>query len=377
MYPSALTCRSRERVECYSEGLMCAGLRDTRRPHNNHNLTNFLLMDFSLAMKTMPRPIVAIAVFCSLLPSLLPTSSAYSYGCGGCDGGQPAIGPPHLIGDSLTDITNVTNGTLAQGNLVVLLDGVALTPGVAAAFSTTQAHNLTLSGTGGYKGLLFRLGVDSPTALTSAPTDFSLSLCGFCLAEQVSGVTHTSNSVKTQSTAILSYATPTKNIPLDVTVVIQNSLQISIFYYTGFILNAVSSAAPSPKPVAPTPTPVAPTPKPVAPTRKPVAPTHKPLAPTRKPVAPTRKPVAPTKKPVAPTKKPVAPTKKPVAPTRKPVAPTRKPVAPTRKPIAPTRKPSKAGAPTAKTILRPSHKPTSKPAKLVKPSLKPTLTKPK
>jgi hypothetical protein len=308
--------------------------------------------------------IVALFVVACTLPALFPTAESYSFGAGGCAGGEPAVGTPHLLGDPLTENTNVTNGTLALGNIIVLLDGVALTPGVPASFTVGHNHNLTLSRETGYKGLLFRLGGVGTNALLPFFSDTNVQLNVYCLQEQVSGVTHTSNNVKNLTTINLRYDTPAKNLPLDVTVVIQNSFQISIFYYSGFTLNAASVTSPTSKPVVPTSKPLAQTSKPVASTSKPVVHTSKPVAPTLKPAAPTKKPFAPTRKP---SRKPVVHTSKPVAPTRKPVA---KPLVRPSKPVAPTIKPRLPTKPTSKPV-----KPASKPTNLTPVKLKPVPTK--
>lgn len=222
--------------------------------------------------------------------STLSTLQAYSFGAGGCDGGVPAVGPPHFP----PYVTSVTNGSLATGAITVLLDGQPLTPGVPASFLIGQSHNVTLKRGNSYKGILIRLGGAGTNALNPLPNDSLYSTNFYCASVSASGVTHTSNVEKNESVAVLKVSTAASSLPLDVTVVIVNE-QTSEFYYSGFILNAVASIN-----AAPTAAPVKPTAKPITPTVKPVTPTIKPVTPTIKPVVtPTIKPA-----PVAPTKAP-------------------------------------------------------------------------
>jgi hypothetical protein len=211
--------------------------------------------------------------------SNLPASWAYPFGAGCCSGGVPAVGPPHLPGGGVSAVFK--NGTLSQGSISVLLDGKLLTHGVPASFAVGKAHTLTLKRSAGFKGVLFRLGNVGTGALSpldATPLGGALSaslvqVASVCTQVSVSGVTHTSNLVKSQAEATLRHNAAATNLPLDITVVISND-GISEFYYSRFILNAVAA-------------------KPTVPTKKPVAPPVKPTVRAGKPVAsPIRKPVA-------------------------------------------------------------------------------------
>lgn len=242
---------------------------------------------------------VAAALALTWSISFLSTASAYSTGAGGCAGGMPAVGGLHIA-------STYKNGTLAQGGFQVLLDGKALNPGVAALVSVGQKHTLTLQSIDGCKGLLFRLGGVGLGALSPTQGDSLLQVAGICVVEPASGVTHTSNVVKRQSNLYLKLVAAGLNLPLDVTVVVSNSVT-SEFYYSPFLLNA-AAVTQTASPVKQTPVPVAPTPVPVAPTLVPVAPFLTRLTPTSAPFSLVPAPIVPTPTLVMITPAPISPT---------------------------------------------------------------------
>jgi hypothetical protein len=319
-----------------------------------------------------------LVVFLAWSLSSLQTTSAYSFGAGGCSGGMPAVGAPHLPGGGIS--TTFKNGTLEQGSITVLLDGQPLTPGVAASFVVGQSHTLTLQRSTGYKGLLFRLPVGT-TALSPQTGDTNLQVAMVCTQLSVSGVTHTSNNVKTQSSMDFQVNSAASTMPLDVTVVISNN-GASEFYYSPFILNAtpapvVSTVSPTVAPIAPTEAPFAPTEAPVAPTEAPVAPTLAPVAPTNAPVTPVAQTAAPSASTPAPSQAPVAPIVAPVvttatpssapfaSPITSPKTPSVAPIAPMAVPVTPATAPiifSTNSVPTLSPTFSPSLAPSKKPA---------------
>jgi hypothetical protein len=151
---------------------------------------------------------LSIILFSLWSLSYTPLVKAYPFGAGGCDGGVPAVGAPHLPGGGVSTIFK--NGTLTQGNITVLLDGIPLTPKASSSFTVGKNHTLTLHRVTGFKGLLFRLGnvalgtlsPQDATLLSGTTSDPTLvSFASACVG--VDGVTHTSAEVKSQANAQL------------------------------------------------------------------------------------------------------------------------------------------------------------------------------
>lgn len=159
---------------------------------------------------------------------------------GACPQRQPAVGGAHLTNN------NTIKGTLDQGSITVSLNGVALSPSTAANFTAGVDHNLTLTATGSgntFNGLLFRLGgsVNTKAALRVPSGDSELQVAKLvCIAQQgVGGVTHARSNDWTKKTIILRLNEDASDLPLDVTVVVQNDADASIWYYSAYTLNAV------------------------------------------------------------------------------------------------------------------------------------------
>jgi hypothetical protein len=138
------------------------------------------------------------------------------------------------------------SGNLHQGNFLVYLDGVVLAPGATANFSVGIPHNLTLTAVGAgnaFAGLLFRLGGDADTTkalqVPHGDTDLKVAELVCVQAEKAGGVTHKNNNGWTTKTVVLHLDGYASDLPLDVTVVVQNDNVASIWYYSAYTLNAV------------------------------------------------------------------------------------------------------------------------------------------
>ena len=175
------------------------------------------------------------------------TALAYSTGAGSCDPGSGAPQGLHL------SRATVITGLLEKGGFTVSLDGKPLVAGVVSTFPIQTDTSLTISGIKSFRGFLMRLGetgVQTDIALANVDTNSQIST--MCTAVQgVGGVTHTSSSVKTTVTANLSLGAAASGMPLDVTVVVQNSGTISEYYSTRFLLTAAAAATPSVSPAIP------------------------------------------------------------------------------------------------------------------------------
>jgi hypothetical protein len=180
---------------------------------------------------------VAITLFAS-------SAHAFSSGAGGCSGGQAAVMDFHL---SAEGGKASTTGSLADGGVGLLLDGVPLDAMLATAsnFSTADIHVLTLAGTSPYRGMLVRLSAPSGVDTTSSLLEVSADLqdASSCSAPVV-GITHTNSDLK--NTQSMSLFLPSEGeVTIDVTVVFANNSTDSIYYYSGYTLNAVMETAAS------------------------------------------------------------------------------------------------------------------------------------
>jgi len=232
-----------------------------------------------------------------VLASLSEPSIGYSNGAGSCAAGKNAIEGSHLTKG------NVLFGSLSDGDFSVSLGGVPLVVGATSTFLIGVENTLQITaGSKAIKGFLIRLGeaggATTYDALTATSSD--VKVASECTGlEGVGGVTHVSNSDKTVVTATLKLDEIASDLPLDVTVVVQNSgnTDTSEYFYSGYFLSSIDSSGPtasssqtdtpSPVPVtpdtsspmvtkAPTPAPIVPaTPAPVltnSPTVAPVVP---------------------------------------------------------------------------------------------------------
>jgi hypothetical protein len=175
--------------------------------------------------------------------ALLSSSAhAFSTGAGGCSGGQAAVMGFHLStnGGKVT-----TTGSLADGGIGLLLDGVPLDAAAATAknFSADEPHVLTVAGTSDYRGMLVRLsaasGVDTTSSLLEVSED--LQDADTCVAPVV-GITHTSSNLKNAQSMSLQLLSEGE-VTIDVTVVVANNSTDSIYYYSSYTLNAVGAVA--------------------------------------------------------------------------------------------------------------------------------------
>jgi hypothetical protein len=194
---------------------------------------------FSYLYFTMMFSLQTLFVAITLLAS---SAHAFPNGAGGCSGGEAAVMGFHL---STSGGKVITTGSLADGGVGLVLDGVPLDPMATTArnFSTSDIHVLTLAGLSPYRGMLVRLsspsGVDTTSSLLETSDD--LQDAGACSAPVV-GITHTNSNLKNAQSMQLSMPSEGE-ITIDVTVVIANNSTDSIYYYSGYTLNAVMPTA--------------------------------------------------------------------------------------------------------------------------------------
>lgn len=294
------------------------------------------------------------------------------------------------MGGSHRSRTQVGGGPLSDHGLELRLDGTKLQAGNVSQVVVGTSYSLELFATistNTFRGFLMRLespNVDTIEAMSVPENPNGIQVSEyFCVGiEGVGGLTHTTSNDKTQVSGLLQVDETAVNFTLDVTVVVQNRQGVSEWYYSQFLLQAISLLSPTPAPVVPTKPPTM-TPKPSpAPTMNPSpSTTNKPTSrPSPLPtVSPTPLPVALTQPPSSrwttrPTKIPTPPmpTNDPTAsPTREPsqMALTQPPsnswtTRPTKTPTLPT--------PTSEPTTSPTNQPSQIPS--VAPSGAPTLT---
>ena len=304
-------------------------------------------------MRMMLQPFVSIVLV--VLATLLRGGRVHAFPseAGSCRAGGNAVGGSHKAR------TQVGGGPLSDHGLELRLDGTKLQAGVVSQIVVGTSYSLELvatTPTNTFRGFLIRLespNVDTIEAMSVPENANGIQVSDyFCVnIEGVGGLTHTTSNDKTQVSGLLQVDETAMDLTLDVTVVVQNRPGVSEWYYSQFLLQAISMPPPTPAPVVPTKPPTT-TPEPSpAPTMNPT------LSPTNKPTGqPSPFPtVSPTLVPVALTQPPSA-SSWTTRPTNTPtlLLPTNDPTtSPTKQPSQfPSEAPS--GAPTMTPSLEPS-----------------------
>ena len=195
----------------------------------------------ALALSTVPR-----------------AAEAYPTAAGSCPAGMVAVQSPHVGADRPE-----TTGSLADGGLVLWMNGVPLGDDKPASFRVGEVNLLELTGPA-FRGFLIRVGppagadnaVDLREAIFPASDDDTTSQIAdaTCVStEQVGGLTHTSRDDKTNVTGSLLVESAIEGLSIDVTVVLSNEDTNSTYFYSNFVLNAVQAVDPE-APVAAPPT---------------------------------------------------------------------------------------------------------------------------
>jgi hypothetical protein len=179
------------------------------------------------------------AVILSLLLAA-PIATAFSTGAGGCAGGTAAVGSLHLTRSV------VKTGPLSDVGLVVTLGGVPIEQAKPIPVGVDTV--LAVSGTE-FKGVLFRMSAGNVDVTNNLVPGTNTQVAAVCTAP-VKGVTHTNHDLKSTATGTVRFDQPLSNITMDVTVVLQNNVSGSFYYYSGF---TTSAAFVTPKTGAPNP----------------------------------------------------------------------------------------------------------------------------
>lgn len=173
----------------------------------------------------------------ALLVLAMPwTTESYPLGAGRCPAGEAAVSGAHLQAGK-----EITTGTLSEGGFTVSLNGVALEE--APEFRVGQEDTITISSNMPFKGFLIRVAppqgivVDVRDAIypvSSNDTDTQVADVACVQVEQVGGLTHTTNSEKTQVSGTLSVDAAISGLMVDITVVGVNNAQQSTYWHSSF-----------------------------------------------------------------------------------------------------------------------------------------------
>ena len=177
-----------------------------------------------------------------LLCSSFHTAAGNSVGAGSCQGGQAAVGLPHLFAVPL--VRTVQTGTLADGQVQVAIGDQVLNPQTTLVLNSQQDYTLTVTANGTpIKGVLVRIQCQVDLSTAILPLDDLTKIETTCETESdnnsVSGITHTSSTDKTSITATL-HVPSSVTVAMDVTVVMANNNAQSIYYYSGFTVRSAN-----------------------------------------------------------------------------------------------------------------------------------------
>ena len=174
-----------------------------------------------------------------LLLSFVSLVNSLSNGAIGCEGGEAAVSGLHK------EQATVLTGPLSQDDIEFQIDGERLQPGVPFNIELGVDYDWKLITAGTFfRGFLVRLGrgdgnVDTRTSLATNSPTAQVAETACVEAYLVGGITQTSNVLKNLEEGSLRVHLPSQNMPLDVTVVIQNRNGYSIYYYSQFTINAI------------------------------------------------------------------------------------------------------------------------------------------
>jgi hypothetical protein len=157
--------------------------------------------------------------------------AAFPTGAGACSAGNTAVRDAHLV--------NPTTGSLASAGFLVSLGGALLLEDSTSTFPTATNVELRVNASNKlFLGFLIRLGetggVSTESAFSVAGNDIQIAP----VCDEVGGVTHTSASAKSSISTTINLAASATAMPLDITIVVENSGGVSEYYYSQYLLTA-------------------------------------------------------------------------------------------------------------------------------------------
>jgi hypothetical protein len=270
-------------------------------------------------------------VICSLLVAAFREVNSFPTAAGGCAGGVAAVGGSHL---GEVDARVVSNSTLETGGVFVQIGNITLDSTTPLDLAILEDHTIAIISTEfPIRGILIRVEADGADTSAILTPGLQTQPATACVAPIV-GTTHIDSTDKSELTSVIRFDESLDSVILDITGVFVNSPSGSVYVYSRYIVNFVSTTPSTSVPSeAPTSNEI-PTVVPLTsmPTISPVeveteAPSASPLnvetqAPTAAPIS--MQTASPTKTPVAaetmiPTSSPIVTTKEPtVSPLQAP-----------------------------------------------------------
>jgi hypothetical protein len=220
-----------------------------------------------------------IGLVLALLLICTTTVTSFPNGAGGCLGGMAAVGGSHL--DTVGG-RPVTNNTLLAGGVEIRIGNTTLDVNAPLDVRISANHTITVASTQfPIRGVLIRLEAPDGVDTTFALTPGSLMQNAVRCVAPIIGTTHINNTDKPELTSTIRFDESVESIFLDITGVFINNAAGSVYVYSRYVVNFVSSETllPSASPIsgAPTKTPTIATLPPSEPTNAPT--TLMPLAP--------------------------------------------------------------------------------------------------
>jgi hypothetical protein len=144
-------------------------------------------------------------------------------GAGACPAGEGAPGGSHTS-------RTLTTGLLSDGGFSVTIDGMTPSASNKVTVNNNLNFDVVVTGTGDktFKGILIRVGNTLSDQVTAGDGLKVAPVCG-----TVGSATHIDSSSKASGQATINLdGAATLNV--DISVVVQNSNDVSIYYYTGY-----------------------------------------------------------------------------------------------------------------------------------------------
>ena len=175
---------------------------------------------------------------CSLLFGALNEVDSFPTGAGGCAGGMAAVGGSHL---GQSDGRVVSNSTLETGGVTVQIGNITLDTNAPLDLTILEDHTITIISTEfPIRGILIRVEADGADTSTILTPGLSTQAAMACVAPIV-GTTHIDSSDKSELTSILRFDESLDSVILDITGVFVNGPDGSVFIYSRYYVNFVST----------------------------------------------------------------------------------------------------------------------------------------
>lgn len=179
-------------------------------------------------------------LFYILAACVLDESKAFITGAGGCEGGVAAVAGLHT---TTGNGKNVYDGSISSGSVTILISHHVLNPEIVQDLPIGQDLEVMVRlSSGSFRGVLLRLeAMDDSVETTGALLPLTNTQDAAVCFDPIVGITHTDNFPKNEASGVLRLDEETKDVLLDITLVIENSATASSYLFSRFRLNFVSS----------------------------------------------------------------------------------------------------------------------------------------